>query len=89
VGAPLGLQTSSLKDHIRQGETRQVLAHMVAHVRPHREENTLSLVVAGAVAVRLAKVTGHDGPVDRCDNFGQGDVVSVAREHVTTSDSTF
>ena len=79
MGTPLRLQPAGLENHVREGEAREVLAHVISHVGPHAQQNALAFVVARAVAVRLAKVAGHDGSIDGSDNFGEGDVDGVTR----------
>ena len=63
-------------------------AHVGPHFGPHRQENALALVVAGTVLVRLAEVTGRDGPVDGSDDLAQGDVFRGARQHVAAPHAT-
>jgi len=86
-GHSLGGQPSSLLDHVLEGEAREVLAHVVADFGPHAEQDALSLVVAGTIAVGLTEVTGDDRAVDRGHNFGQGDGGGVASQHVATTDA--
>lgn len=88
MGASSGLQASGLAHHVSQGVTQQVIAHVGADVGPHPEEDALTFVVTGPIAVRLAKVTGHNGPVHGGDNFGQGDVVGVAGQDVPTANTS-
>jgi len=60
MGALDRFASARLCDHVREGETRQVLAHVVAHVGPYREQDTLTLVVTGPVAVGFAEVARDD-----------------------------
>jgi len=62
MGALDGFASARLCDHVREGETRQVLAHVVAHVGPYREQDTLTLVVTGPVAVGSPKSPATIGP---------------------------
>ena len=57
----------------------------LAHLGPDGEEHALALVVAGSAGVGLAEVAGHDGPVDRRDDLGQGDLLGGAGQHVAAA----
>jgi hypothetical protein len=61
-------------------------AHVVAHVIPNGQKNTLALVVTRAIFVRLAKISKLNWPVYRTHDFGQGDVVWMFRQNVSTTD---
>ena len=43
-----GARASGSRDHVGQGEGIQVLAHVLAHVGPHREEDALADMVTRA-----------------------------------------
>ena len=62
-----------------------MLAHVLAHVGPHRQEHALALVVAGAVLVGLAEVADRDRSVDRADDLAEGDGPRLASEHVAAA----
>lgn len=51
-----------------------MLAHPLTGLFPDREQDTLSLVVAGTILVRLAEVTEGDRAIDRRDDLGQADI---------------
>ncbi len=76
-----------LGDHVGQGETGQMLAHVVAHLGPDAEQDALSFVVTGAVTVGLAKVTGDDRTIDGRHDLGQGDIAGVLGQNVATADA--
>ena len=69
------LATPRLRDHVRQSETRQVLAHVVADVSPHPKQDALAFVVAGTVLMGLSKVAGDNGAVDCGDYFIEGNYI--------------
>ena len=56
-------------------------------VGPYREQHALALVVAGSVGVRLAEVTGGNGPVDGRHDLSQADLLGQAGEDVATPDA--
>ena len=58
----------------------------LADVRPYRQEDALSLVVARSVLVGLAEVARRDGPVDGRDDLGQRDLLGRAGQDVTAPD---
>ena len=58
---------------------------LVADVGPDGQQHALALVVAGAVLVRLAEVADDDGPVDRADDLGEGDLLRRPGEHVAAA----
>jgi hypothetical protein len=62
-------------------------AHVVSHVGPNGEQDTLAFVVTGTIFVRFTKITGDDRPIDGSNDFGQGDVTGGTRKYVTTSDT--
>jgi len=64
-----------------------VLPHGLAHIGPHREEDALTLVVAGPLGVWLTEVTGHDRTVDRRDDLGQRDLLWRPGEDVAAADA--
>ncbi len=72
--------------HVGQIERVEVGAHVLAQVGPDGEQHALSLVVAGPVLVGEPEVTGHDGPVDRGDDLGQGDLLGWPGQHVAAAD---
>ncbi len=84
-----GLDAAGLQHHVRQGVTGQVFAHVASHVGPDAEEHALSLVVAGAVLMGLAKVTGDNRPVNGSYDFGQRDRFRGSRQDVAASDAAF
>ncbi len=81
-------RSPSLVDHVGQGETRQVLLHVIANVRPDREEDALALVIARPVLVRLAEIARHNWSVDRRDHFSERDRPGGSCEHVPAADAT-
>jgi len=89
MGALDRFASARLCDHVREGETRQVLAHVVAHVGPYREQDTLTLVVTGPVAVGFAEVARDDRTVDGGDDLGEGNRFGAARQHVAPANPSF
>ena len=59
--------------------------HVLAHLRPHRQQHALALVVAGTVLVWRAEVTGHDRAVDGAHDLAQGDLVRRPGQDVATA----
>jgi hypothetical protein len=78
VGAFDGLAPLGLDNHVREGETGQVFSHVIANIGPHTKQNTLSLVVTGAIAMRFAEISGHNGSVNRGHNLGERDGIGTA-----------
>jgi hypothetical protein len=89
VGPSDRFYATSLVDHVGEGETRKVLAHMVAHVSPHAEQDALSLVVTGAVFMGFAKVTGGDGAIDGRHDLGECYRFGCPGEDVPAADPAF
>ena len=73
-------------DHVGERERVEVAAHQFADLGPHREQCTLTLVVARPVLVRLAEVTDDDRTVDRRDDRPEGDRLGGSGEHVSAPD---
>ncbi len=73
MGACGGLYAPRLINHVRERETREVIAHVIAHIGPHAKQDALALVVTGPVLVGLAKVARGDWSVNRGHDFGQRD----------------
>ena len=65
-----------------------MLAHVGSHVGPHRQQDALALVVAGAVLVRLPEVTGNYRAVDGTHDLTEGDVGGRLGKHVTAAHTT-
>ena len=63
------------RDHVGEGEGVQVSAHVLTHVGPDRQQDALTLVLAGPVLVGPAEVAGHDGPVDGTHDLAEGDLL--------------
>jgi hypothetical protein len=87
VGALDRPSAARLDDHVGQGEARQVLAHVIADVGPDAQEHALALVVAGAVLVGFAEITGDDRPVNGRNDLGERDALCRARQHVAATDA--
>lgn len=85
MGARHRPSAPGLIDHIGQREARQVLAHVIAHVGPHSEQDALALVVTGPVLVRFAKVSGRDRSVDGGDDLGERDLLGRSSEDVAAA----
>ena len=66
-----------------------MVAHVLADLGPDGQQDTLALVVAGAVLVRLAEVAGHDRSVDGADDLAEGDLRRWAGQHVAAADAPF
>ena len=60
-----------------------MMAHVLADVGPHGQQDALAFVVAGAVLVGLAEIAGHDRAVDGADDLAEGDLVRQPGEDVT------
>lgn len=82
-----GLAAASLDHHVLQGEAGQVLSHVIANIGPYAQKHALSLVVTGAVTVRLAKITSDDRTVDRGHDLGERDRFGVSSEDIAASDT--
>ena len=59
-----------------------MLAHVLADVGPHGQQDALALVLAGAVLVGASEVAGHDGPVHGAHDLAQGDLLGRPGEDV-------
>jgi len=79
------LASAGLDDHVREGETRQVLSHVITHIGPHAKKDALALVVAGAVTVGLAEVTSDDRAIDGGDDLGERYRFGASGEHVAAT----
>src|SRR5665213_4521860 len=62
-GAQPGHPALGALHHVGQIERVEVGAHVLADVGPHRQQDALALVVAGAVLMGDAEVARHDGSV--------------------------
>jgi len=80
--------TACLIHHVRQRKAGQMVLHVVSDVGPHREENALSLVVAGSILVRLTEITRHNGSVDGRHDFRESDLVHRTGEDVPSANAT-
>ena len=65
-----------------------MVAHVLAHVGPHRKQDTLAFVVAGTVLVGGAEVAGHDRPVDSAHDLTEGDLLRHPGEDVAAAHAT-
>jgi len=62
-----------------------VVAHVLADIGPYGEQHALALVVARAILVWRAEISGHDRAVDRADDLAQGDLFRQPGENVSAS----
>ncbi len=56
---------------------------------PDRQQDALSLVVAGPIGVGLAEVAQGDGTIDGPDDLGQGDLIWWSGQDVATTHAPF
>jgi hypothetical protein len=89
VGPLHRLATLGLDDHVGEGETGEVLAHVVTDVGPYSEQDALTLVITRAVAVGLTEVTRDDWSVHCRDDLGERDGFGASRQDVTAPDPSF
>ena len=80
-----GPNATGLHHHVSQGETRKVLAHVIANVSPHAKQDALAFMVAGSVLVRFAEITGDNWTIDGGDDLGQGNVTGRTGENVAAT----
>ncbi len=82
------LAATGLSDHVSEGETGQMFAHVASHVGPDPQEDALSFVVTSPVAVWFAKVTRHDGAINGGHDFGEGNRFGATSQDVATPDTS-
>jgi len=66
-----------------------VRPHVLAHLRPHREQGALAFVVAGTPGMGLAEVPDHDGPVDGRHHLAQREPLGQPSQYVPAAYSPF
>ena len=69
----------------RQRVAVEMVAHMSAGLLPDREQHALTLVVAGAILMRLAEVAERDRAVDGRDDRGQSNLLGWTVEDVAAA----
>lgn len=66
-----------------------MFAHVLPSNIPNSKKNTLPLVVARAVLVRLSEIANRDGAVDGRNNLRQTDVAGGLGKDVPATDTAF
>jgi len=74
---------------ICERKSLEVLAHVIAGLFPDRKENTLPLMVAGAILMWFTEIAECDGSIDRRNDLAQPNVLRCARKGVPATDATF
>src|SRR5436190_19012753 len=87
VGCGPRLLAASHRRHVRQRESVEQPAHLVAHSGPHGQQYALTLVVARPVLMGLAEVADGDRAVDRANDVAEGDGVGFTSEDVAAADA--
>ncbi len=71
--------------HISQREGGEVVMHVPSYILPYRQQDTLSLVFAGSVLVRLSEITSSDRPVDSTYHLCKSDVFRWMSKDISTA----
>jgi hypothetical protein len=64
------------------------MAHMFASNIPNCEQDAVTLVIASAILVWLAKVSKRDRAIGCRDNFGEQNLFSRTSQNVSTTNTT-
>jgi hypothetical protein len=83
------LPTTSLEYQVGEGEARKVLAHVVAHVGPHPEQDALALVVASSFTMGFSEVTSDNRPVNGRHDLGERDGICGSGQYVPATHTPF
>jgi len=56
---------------------------------PNRQQDALTLVITGAVGVRLGKISSQNRPIHGADDVAQSNLAGGAGQQMATSNSAF
>jgi hypothetical protein len=64
-----------------------MFTHVISHVCPYAQKNTLAFVVASTVLMWFSEVAGNNGSVYSCNNLGEGNCFNFFGQNVATANT--
>ncbi len=83
------LATARLDNHVSEGKAREVLSHVISHISPDAEQNTLTLMVTRSILMRLTEVSGGDRSIHGSDDLRQRYGLCGSSEHIAAPNASF